>query len=118
MSFTRAKQPQMRGHPHLYDPQELYRHWEREQWDPWAIDLGTDQEQRRGALTAEDRGLVYWALSSLISPRSGFTTKFAGLVMAAESEEAAAFLASQQVDEALHMQFYARFQDQVVADGQ
>jgi len=43
------------------------------------------------------------------------TTKFAGLVMAADSEEEASFLASQQVDEARHMQFYARFQDEVIA---
>jgi hypothetical protein len=35
------------------------------------------------------------------------TTKFAGLVMAAETEEEASYLASQQVDEARHMQFYA-----------
>jgi ribonucleoside-diphosphate reductase beta chain len=34
--------------------------------------------------------------------------------MAAESEEEATYLASQQVDEARHMQFYARFQDDVV----
>jgi MinD-like ATPase involved in chromosome partitioning or flagellar assembly len=32
------------------------------------------------------------------------------------SEEEATFLATQQVDEARHMQFYARFQDEVVAD--
>ena len=44
------------------------------------------------------------------------TTKFAGLVMAADSEEEASFLASQQVDEARHMQFYARFQDEVIAE--
>ncbi|MEA2478375.1 MAG: ribonucleoside-diphosphate reductase beta chain, partial [Thermoleophilaceae bacterium] len=31
-------------------------------------------------------------------------------------EEEATFLATQQVDEARHMQFYARFQDEVVAD--
>ena len=31
------------------------------------------------------------------------------------SEEEATFLATQQVDEARHMQFYARFQDEVVA---
>jgi ribonucleoside-diphosphate reductase beta chain len=43
------------------------------------------------------------------------TTKFAGLVMAAGSEEEASYLASQQVDEARHMQFYARFQDEVIA---
>ena len=35
--------------------------------------------------------------------------------MAADSEEEATFLASQQVDEARHMQFYARFQDEVIA---
>jgi ribonucleoside-diphosphate reductase beta chain len=34
--------------------------------------------------------------------------------MAAETEEEASYLASQQVDEARHMQFYARFQDEVV----
>jgi ribonucleoside-diphosphate reductase beta chain len=44
------------------------------------------------------------------------TTKFAGLVMAAETEEEASYLASQQVDEARHMQFYARFQDEVIAE--
>src|SRR5947209_12199803 len=44
------------------------------------------------------------------------TTKFSGLVGAHGSEEEATFLASQQVDEARHMQFYARFQDEVVAD--
>ena len=44
------------------------------------------------------------------------TTKFSGLVGAYGSEEEATFLATQQVDEARHMQFYARFQDEVVAD--
>jgi len=43
------------------------------------------------------------------------TTKFSGLVGAHGSEEEATFLATQQVDEARHMQFYARFQDEVVA---
>jgi ribonucleoside-diphosphate reductase beta chain len=44
------------------------------------------------------------------------TTKFSGLVGAHGTEEEATFLATQQVDEARHMQFYARFQDEVVAD--
>ncbi len=42
------------------------------------------------------------------------TTKFSGLVSAYGSEEEATFLATQQVDEARHMQFYARFRDEVV----
>jgi ribonucleoside-diphosphate reductase beta chain len=44
------------------------------------------------------------------------TTKFSGLVGADGSEEEVTFLATQQVDEARHMHFYARFQDEVVAE--
>jgi ribonucleoside-diphosphate reductase beta chain len=100
---------------HLYDPQTLYRHWEDEQWSPFAIDLGADQEQWR-ELGGEDRGLIFWVLSSLMVAEERITTKFSGLVGAYGSEEEATFLATQQVDEARHMQFYARFQDEVVAD--
>jgi len=101
---------------HLHDPEALYRHWEDGQWNPWSIDLSTDEDQWAGTLEPEDKGLVYWALSSLMVAEERITTKFAGLVMAAESEEEASFLASQQVDEARHMQFYARFQDEVIAE--
>jgi ribonucleoside-diphosphate reductase beta chain len=100
---------------HLFDPQTLYRHWEDEQWSPFAIDLGADQAQW-GELGGEDRGLIFWVLSSLMVAEERITTKFSGLVGAYGSEEEATFLATQQVDEARHMQFYARFQDEVVAD--
>jgi ribonucleoside-diphosphate reductase beta chain len=101
---------------HLHDPQTLYRHWEQEQWNPWTVDLTADNAQWQSALSEQDKGLVYWALSSLMVAEERITTKFAGLVMAAESEEEASYLASQQVDEARHMQFYARFQDEVIAE--
>ncbi len=100
---------------HLYDPQTLYRHWEDAQWSPFAIDLSADQSQWRD-LDEEDRGLIFWVLSSLMVAEERITTKFSGLVAAYGSEEEATFLATQQVDEARHMQFYARFQDEVVAD--
>ena len=64
----------------------------------------------------EDRSLVYWALASLMVAEERITTKFSGLVGAYGTEEEATFLATQQVDEARHMQFYARYQDEVVAD--
>jgi ribonucleoside-diphosphate reductase beta chain len=99
----------------LNDPQTLYRHWEDEQWNPWAIGLEADRDQWTNGLSDEDKGLVYWALSSLMVAEERITTKFAGLVMAADSEEEASFLASQQVDEARHMQFYGRVQDEVIA---
>jgi ribonucleoside-diphosphate reductase beta chain len=99
----------------LHDPQTLYRHWEEGQWSPFAIDLTADQAQWP-EMDAEDRGLVLWALSSLMVAEERITTKFGGLVLAYGSEEEATFLATQQVDEARHMQFYARFQDEVIAD--
>jgi ribonucleoside-diphosphate reductase beta chain len=61
---------------------------------------------------------VYWALSSLMVAEERITTKFAGLVMAGDSEEETTFLATQQVDEARHMQFYARYRDDVIAEPQ
>jgi len=104
----------MTGAAQLHDPQELYRHWEHEQWNPWSIDLTVDHGQWQNALSDEDKDLVYWALSSLMVAEERITTKSAGLVMAAENEEEASYLASQQVDEARHMQFYARFQNEVI----
>jgi ribonucleoside-diphosphate reductase beta chain len=100
---------------HLFDPQTLYRHWEDSQWSPFAIELDADREQWR-QLPEEERGLIFWVLSSLMVAEERITTKFSGLVGAYGSEEEATFLSTQQVDEARHMQFYARFQDEVVGD--
>ncbi len=97
----------------LNDPQTLYRRWEEQQWSPFEIDLARDREQWPG-LSDRDRGLIYWALSSLMVAEDRITTKFSGLIAAYGSEEEATFLATQQVDEARHMQFYARFRDEVI----
>jgi ribonucleoside-diphosphate reductase beta chain len=98
---------------HLHDPQTLYRHWEESQWSPWDVDLSADREQWE---TMDDRSLVSFVLGSLIVAEERITTKFSGLVGADGSEEEVTFLATQQVDEARHMQFYARFQDEVVSE--
>jgi ribonucleoside-diphosphate reductase beta chain len=97
---------------HLHDPQTLYRHWEGSQWSPWEIDLAVDREQWAAL---EDRSLVSFVLGSLMVAEERITTTFSGLVGADASEEEVTFLATQQVDEARHMQFYARFQDEVVS---
>ena len=105
----------MRADIHLNDPQTLYRRWEDSQWSPFAVDLSRDAEQWP-ALAEDVRGLLVFVLSSLMVAEERITTKFSGLVGAHGSEEEATFLATQQVDEARHMQFYARFQDEVVGD--
>jgi ribonucleoside-diphosphate reductase beta chain len=101
----------------LNDPQTLYRHWEDQQWSPFEVDLSIDKEQWL-ALDPEVREIMYFALSSLMVAEERITTKFAGLVAAHTSEEETTFLATQQVDEARHMQFYARFRDEVIAEPQ
>jgi ribonucleoside-diphosphate reductase beta chain len=98
----------------LNDPQTLYRRWEDSQWSPFAIDLSEDARQWAG-MSGEDRDLIFYVLSSLMVAEERITTQFSGLVGAYGSEEEASFLATQQVDEARHMQFYARFQDEAVA---
>ncbi len=98
---------------HLHDPQTLYRHWEDGQWNPWDIDLAVDRQQWS---EMEDATLLTFVLGSLMVAEERITTKFSGLVGADGSEEEITFLATQQVDEARHMQFYARYQDEVVSE--
>jgi ribonucleoside-diphosphate reductase beta chain len=98
---------------HLHVPQTLYRHWEESQWSPWDVDLSTDRKQWEAM---DDRSLVAFLLGSLMVAEERITTKFSGLVGSDSSEEEVTFLATQQVDEARHMQFYARFQDEVVSE--
>jgi ribonucleoside-diphosphate reductase beta chain len=98
----------------LNDPQTLYRRWEDSQWSPFAIGLSKDTEQWQ-SMTGEDRELILYVLSSLMVAEERITTKFSGIVGAYATEEEATFLSTQQVDEARHMQFYARLQNEVVA---
>jgi ribonucleoside-diphosphate reductase beta chain len=98
----------------LNDPATLYRRWEERQWSPYVIELAEDQAQWP-ALSRDQQALLYFALASLMVAEERITTKFSGLVAAGTSEEEVAFLATQQVDEARHMQFYARYQDEVIA---
>jgi ribonucleoside-diphosphate reductase beta chain len=99
----------------LNDPQTLYRRWEDTQWSPFEIDLAKDKEQWP-EIDPDLREIIYFALSSLMVAEERITTKFAGLVGADAPEEETTFLSTQQVDEARHMQFYARFRDEVIGE--
>jgi ribonucleoside-diphosphate reductase beta chain len=98
----------------LNDPQALYLRWEDSQWSPFTIDLSMDRRDW-SAMEGPERNLILFALSSLMVAEERIATKFSGLVGAYGTEEEATFLSTQQVDEARHMQFYGRFQDEVVA---
>jgi ribonucleoside-diphosphate reductase beta chain len=97
----------------LMDPQQLYELWERQQWQSQAIDLERDKEQWAG-LSYEEKDEHLWGLSSFFVGEERVTTQFSGLVMAYEDEQEEAFLTTQQVDEARHMQFFDRYYREVM----
>ncbi len=97
----------------LMEPQQLYELWERQQWQSQAIDLERDKEQW-AELSGELKEEHLWGLSSFFIGEERVTTQFSGLVMAYEDEQEEAFLTTQQVDEARHMQFFDRFYREVL----
>jgi ribonucleoside-diphosphate reductase beta chain len=99
----------------LKDPQALYLDWEHAHWAAQDIDLSRDPADWQG-LEESERNLLYFALSSLMVAEERISTQFVGLVNAQDNEEEGSFLSTQLVDEVRHMQFYARFQDEVIAE--
>jgi ribonucleoside-diphosphate reductase beta chain len=96
----------------LMGAQQLYELWERQQWQSQAIDLERDKEDW-STFSQEEQQDILWGLSSFFVGEERVTTQFSGLVMAYEDEQEEAFLASQQVDEARHMQFFDRYYREV-----
>jgi ribonucleoside-diphosphate reductase beta chain len=99
----------------LKDPERLYLDWENAHWASQDVDLSRDPDDWAG-LDEEQRSLLHFALSSLMVAEERISTQFCGLVLAQDDEEEGSYLSSQLVDEVRHMQFYARFQNEVIAD--
>jgi ribonucleoside-diphosphate reductase beta chain len=99
----------------LKDPERLYLDWEHAHWASQDIDLSRDPADWVG-MDEGIRDLLYFALSSLMVAEERISTQFCGLVLAQDDEEEGSYLSTQLVDEVRHMQFYARFQNEVIAD--
>ena len=99
----------------LRTPQQLYEDWERSHWSAQEVDLSRDGDDW-ARMEEGERSLLHWVLSSLMVAEERISTQFCGLVLAQDDEEEGSFLSTQLVDEVRHMQFYARFQNEVVAD--
>ncbi len=96
----------------LQNPQQLYELWEQQQWRAHGIDLSRDVDDWR-EVPDDEREYILWGLSSFFIGEERVTTQFSGLVMAYEDQSEEAYLTTQQVDEARHTQFFARYYDQV-----
>lgn len=100
----------------LMTPQQLYVLWERQHWASQEVDLSKDPADW-AALDESDREECLWGLSSFFVGEERVATQFSGLVMAYEDEQEEAFLTTQQVDEARHMQFFDRWYTEVPGYG-
>jgi ribonucleoside-diphosphate reductase beta chain len=99
----------------LLTPRELYFQWEKQQWASAEIDFTKDRRDWEG-LDEEQRSTLIWNLSSFFVGEERVTTAFSPVVLSAEDEQEEAYLATQQVDEARHMQFFDRFWTEVFGD--
>ncbi|MCW2987181.1 MAG: hypothetical protein JWM24_119 [Solirubrobacterales bacterium] len=99
----------------LKDPQQLYLDWEHAHWAAQDIDLSRDSADWAG-LDDGERELLQFVLSSLMVAEERISTQFCGLVLAQDDEEEGSYLSTQLVDEVRQMQFYARFQNEVIVD--
>jgi ribonucleoside-diphosphate reductase beta chain len=97
----------------LLDPQQLYELWERQHWLTQDLDFSVDKEHWAN-FNEEERDYYTWGMSAFFVGEERVTTQFSGLVMAYEDESEEAFLATQQVDEARHAQFFDRFYREVI----
>jgi ribonucleoside-diphosphate reductase beta chain len=98
----------------LMDPQRLYKLWERQQWSCWAIDLSADRASW-AALAEGHRQRLRWHLATFFVGEERVAVALSPLVAAHESSAEAAFLATQQLDEARHAQHFGRLYREVLA---
>ena len=97
----------------LMTPGELYLLWERQHWLSQEIDFTQDKRDWPN-LSGEQREQAIWGMAAFFIGEERVTTQFSGLVMSYADENEASFLATQQVDEARHMQFFDRFHREVM----
>ncbi len=98
----------------LMDPQQLYELWERQSWGAHAIDLEQDKADWSERVTQDEKDQLAYNLSAFFIGEERVATQFSGLVRAYADQSEEAFLATQQVDEVRHAQFFNRFYAEVL----
>jgi ribonucleoside-diphosphate reductase beta chain len=101
------------GLVHLPSYRELYYRWERQQWKAQDIDFSEDRRQWE-AMDAEEQEQRYYGLSAFFKGEACVTNTLGPYVTAMPDEETRIFLTTQQVDEARHTVFFARFFQEVL----
>ncbi len=92
---------------------ELYYRWERQQWKASEIDFTVDREQWQ-SMPQDERTTRLYGLASFFQGEASVTDALSPFIMAMPEEEMRLFMTTQQVDEARHTVFFARFFGEVM----
>ena len=97
---------------------DLYRRWEKGNWSATELDFTTDRTDWHERFSDLERRAALWNYSMFFHGEDSVTDNLSPYIDAAPREEQKYFLATQQVDEARHAVFFARFMREVVDRGE
>jgi ribonucleoside-diphosphate reductase beta chain len=101
------------GLVHLPTYRELYYRWEKQQWKASEIDFSLDQQQWT-AMSHDEQMMRVYGLAAFFQGEASVTDTLSPYVIAMPEEEMRLFTITQQVDEARHTVFFARFFNEVI----
>lgn len=101
------------GLVHLPSYRELYYRWEKQQWKASEIDFSVDRQQWE-AMSDDEHTMRIYGLSAFFQGEACVTDTLSPYIIAMPEEEMRLFVTTQQVDEARHTVFFARFFDEVI----
>jgi hypothetical protein len=98
--------------------EDLYRRWEKGNWCATDLDFSQDRVDWHERFGDIERRAALWNYSMFFHGEDSVTDNLSPYIDAAPREEQKYFLATQQVDEARHSVFFARFMKEVVDRGE
>lgn len=101
------------GLVHLPTYRELFYRWEKQQWRASEIDFTSDREQW-AKMPQEEQMMRLFGLAAFFQGEASVTDALSPFVLAMPEEEMRLFATTQQVDEARHTVFFARFFQEVI----
>ncbi len=99
------------------DYRDLYERWENANWSATGLDFTQDKTDWDEQFTDFERKAAIWNYSMFFHGEDSVAENLSPYIDAAPREEQKYFLTTQQVDEARHAVFFARFMREVVGLG-
>jgi len=97
--------------------EDLYARWEKGNWSATEIDFSRDHEDWHNRLEEVQRRAALWNYALFFHGEDSVADNLSPYIDAAPREEQKYFLTTQQVDEARHAVFFARFMRDVANTG-